>query len=99
MRVFLLVSAFETPAAWAMLLPVFAHAKPEWTCGDGAADGNATGNATEQCIANGSICDGANYTSDFTSIVSEVIECPTNEQRDTPSVSNSTTLLAHLLYI
>lgn len=29
-QVFLLVSAFETPAAWAMLLPVFIGATPKW---------------------------------------------------------------------
>ena len=78
-RVFLLVSAFETPAAWAMLLPVFAQAKPAWECpsardpvsGD---DLNVTVNSTvtEHCAPDGQICDDANYTSDFTSIVSEV---------------------------
>ena len=31
-RVFVLVSLFETPAAWAMLLPIFLGHKPEWTC-------------------------------------------------------------------
>ena len=31
-RVFLLVSAFETPAAWAMLLSVFASSESSWTC-------------------------------------------------------------------
>ena len=29
-QVFLLVSAFETPAAWVMLLPVFIGAAPKW---------------------------------------------------------------------
>lgn len=32
-RIFILVSFFETPAAWAMLLPVFTSANPKWTCG------------------------------------------------------------------
>ena len=78
-RVFLLVSAFETPAAWAMLLPVFAHAKPAWECSSARAsvsgdDVNVTVNSTvtEQCTPDGHVCEGANYTSDFTSIVSEV---------------------------
>ncbi|CAH1796783.1 unnamed protein product [Owenia fusiformis] len=31
-RIFLLVSLFETPAAWAMLLPVFTGATPTWSC-------------------------------------------------------------------
>lgn len=31
-RVFILVSMFETPAAWAMLLPILLHATPDWTC-------------------------------------------------------------------
>ena len=31
-QIFILVSAFETPAAWAMLLPVFVGMKPDWSC-------------------------------------------------------------------
>jgi len=31
-RVFILVSMFETPAAWAMLLPVLLNNVPSWTC-------------------------------------------------------------------
>ncbi len=78
-RVFLLVSAFETPAAWAMLLPVFAHAKPSWICP--ALEVNNTqgpdpSNVTvryDQCMPSGDICQGANFTSGFTSIITEVI--------------------------
>ena len=73
-RVFLLVSAFETPAAWAMLLPVFAHAKPTWECLVPEMGVNLTSNGSsiEQCTADGYICDDANFSSDLTSIVSEV---------------------------
>lgn len=31
-QVFILVSVFETPAAWAMLLPIFSGASPNWWC-------------------------------------------------------------------
>lgn len=31
-RVFILVSMFETPAAWAMLLPILLSAAPDYTC-------------------------------------------------------------------
>ncbi|KAJ8304097.1 hypothetical protein KUTeg_017680, partial [Tegillarca granosa] len=31
-RVFILVSMFETPAAWAMLLPILLSASPDYTC-------------------------------------------------------------------
>lgn len=30
--IFVLVSLFELPAAWAMVLPLFTAATPEWDC-------------------------------------------------------------------
>ena len=92
-RVFLLVSAFETPAAWAMLLPVFAAAKPTWRCPSGYHDnytlhGNSsvsyphgndvtesipnTSHTGQECTADGTLCPGVEFTSDFTSIATEV---------------------------
>ncbi len=79
-RVFILVSAFETPAAWAMLLPVFAAATPTWKCPvsyiiDNGTVGNISmdANFTEaMCNADGFMCEGAKLTSGFTSIKSEV---------------------------
>ena len=79
-RLFLLVSMFETPAAWALFLNVFAAAKPDWRCltydGDNTSHVDSynasVSNASAACTDSGQLCDGIVYTSDFTSIVSEV---------------------------
>ena len=78
-RVFVLVSAFETPAAWAMLLPVFAGAKPTWICPEQNIslyydndNSSATNSTSNWCGPQGEICTGLEYTSDFTSVVTEV---------------------------
>lgn len=83
LRLFLAVSLFETPAAWAMFLPVFVAAKPTWRCPVRSLDLsygihllnttiNTALNYTENtCTESNSVCMGIEYTSDFTSIVSE----------------------------
>lgn len=86
-RVFILVSMFETPLAWAMLLPALTSAKPPWICHDdndlyvNSTDSiyneelNATNfslNFTSTCAANGKACQNIQFSSEFTSIVSEV---------------------------
>lgn len=70
-RVFLLVSMFETPLAWAMLLPMFTSAKPEELC-IVHENNNTTGSKQDECWdkgANGSSC---HFSNSFTSIVTEV---------------------------
>ena len=82
-RVFILVSAFEAPAAWMLLQHVFAAARPSWVCPSADRGGNSTSaggawtmsmpaeNSTG-CTPYGSVCPGRVYTSDYTSIVTEV---------------------------
>ena len=75
-RVFILVSMFETPAAWYMLLPVFTGAVPAWTCpSTPSLNNNTESNNTDMdmaCMPDNSVCSGISYTDEFTSIVSEV---------------------------
>ncbi|KAI0220240.1 Organic cation transporter protein [Lamellibrachia satsuma] len=84
LRLFLVVSLFETPAAWAMFLPVFIAAKPTWRCPVPSSDDfsynidmlNTTINKTmkyteNSCTESNTVCTGIEYTSNFTSIVSE----------------------------
>ncbi|XP_076101360.1 organic cation transporter protein-like [Mytilus galloprovincialis] len=73
-RVFIIVSLFETPAAWAMLLPILINAKPTWTCYED--NGNATRNMTQNytmnaCAADNKMCAAMKFSEDFTSIISE----------------------------
>ena len=78
LRLFLVVSLFETPAAWSMFLPVFVSAKPTWRCpvwspDFGSSNTTTAANYTENtCTEANGICAGIEYTSEFTSIVSEV---------------------------
>lgn len=78
-RVFILVSFFDLPSAWSMILPVFVGANPGWTCpvaGNFSDDENLTTNSlnvtTDTCSADGSMCDGFSFNKDFTSILTEV---------------------------
>lgn len=79
-RVFILVSMFETPVAWAMLLPIFLNVVPDWKClgpSNVSIASNLSLNSSsvlpvEQCAANGSICPQAVLTEDIYTIVSEV---------------------------
>ncbi|XP_046357158.2 organic cation transporter protein-like [Haliotis rufescens] len=85
-RVFILVSAFETPLAWAMLLPIFTSAKPPWTCGSVSMDTGYSVNSTSlrasnssnvsaveaaACLPSGQLCPGMRFSDEFTSILSE----------------------------
>ena len=84
LRLFLVVSLFETPAAWAMFLPVFAAAKPTWRCPVQSPDlsngidwlnttiSTALNYTENTCTESNTVCAGIEYTSEFTSIVSEV---------------------------
>ncbi|XP_061172657.1 organic cation transporter-like protein [Saccostrea echinata] len=80
-RVFILVSMFETPAAWAMLLPIFLNIAPEWKCPE-FSDSNATltnkssleknvALSAKQCSESDTLCPGAVFSEDIQSIVSE----------------------------
>ena len=79
-RVFILVSMFETPVAWAMLLPIFLNVVPDWKClgpSNVSIASNLSLNSSnelpvKQCAANGSICPQAVFTEDIYSIVREV---------------------------
>ncbi|XP_033750131.1 organic cation transporter protein-like [Pecten maximus] len=80
-RVFILVSMFETPAAWAMLLPILLHATPDWECPDFQDNNTSSTNLSyatntssfvgNKCLPDGSQCQGLQFTGPFTSIVSE----------------------------
>ncbi|OWF37778.1 organic cation transporter protein-like [Mizuhopecten yessoensis] len=80
-RVFILVSMFETPAAWAMLLPIVLHATPDWECPIFGHGNSSTFNLSEasnsssftvnECLPDGSQCPGLQFTGPFSSIVSE----------------------------
>ncbi len=85
-RVFVLVSMFETPLAWAMLLPIFTSAKPSWTClshsnsteipGSNVTWINSTNLTSTQdsslCLPGNLPCQEMVFSKEFTSILSEV---------------------------
>ena len=78
-RIFVLVSLFEIPCAWAMLLPVFIGAMPKWEClitGNSSMVQNSSfieTNATVGgCTKDNRPCEGMKFSSEFTSIVTEV---------------------------
>nr|XP_022329707.1 organic cation transporter protein-like [Crassostrea virginica]XP_022329708.1 organic cation transporter protein-like [Crassostrea virginica]XP_022329709.1 organic cation transporter protein-like [Crassostrea virginica]XP_022329710.1 organic cation transporter protein-like [Crassostrea virginica] len=79
-RVFVLVSMFETPVAWAMLLPIFLNVVPEWECPGSSSNVSTSFNSSsnsnitlpkEQCTGSGSVCPGAVFSGDLNTIVSE----------------------------
>ena len=86
--VFVTVSLFETPAAWAMFLPVFIHRSVPWKClndfnnsssddlflNNNSAITNAPDNISSSIINNDTclFCEDKVFIGDFTSIVSEV---------------------------
>ena len=80
-RVFILVSMFETPLAWAMLLPIFTSASPSATTGHSSM--NISGSVTKEaamlndindsvCLQSGAVYPHVVFNDSFTSIVSEV---------------------------
>lgn len=85
-RVFVLVSMFETPVAWAMLLPIFLNVVPEWKCSD-SSNASLTYNSSftsnisfplsinvKKCSESGLLCPEASFTKEIQTIVSEVGE-------------------------
>ena len=64
-RLFVLVSLFETPAAWAIFLPVFIQKMPEWSClsskdAINSSDVNVSTKDAEQYCGEGSrYCDSS----------------------------------------
>jgi hypothetical protein len=81
-RIFVLVSMFETPAAWAMLLPIFLNVVPKQNC-HSPLDTNATetykssqdiNSTTLLCTGSGDLRSGVVFCDDVQSIVSEVRE-------------------------
>lgn len=85
-RVFILVSMFETPVAWAMLLPIFLNVVPEWKCPDTSNaslvyNSSFTSNISfplsinvKKCSESGLLCPEASFTKEIQTIVSEVGE-------------------------
>lgn len=85
-RVFVLVSMFETPVAWAMLLPIFLNVVPEWKCPDTTNaslvyNSSFTSNISfplsindKSCSESGLLCPEASFTKEIQTIVSEVGE-------------------------
>lgn len=86
-RVFVLVSMFETPVAWVMLLPIFLNVVPEWKCPESsnaflAYNSSLTANISlsttnislsiNECSESGLLCPGASFTKEIQTIVSEV---------------------------
>ena len=70
-RIFLLVSLFETPLAWAMLVPIFTASNPGTACLDSTDTDQRYGDICD--TVNGTaVCGNIGFKSDFTSIVSEV---------------------------
>lgn len=82
-RVFVLVSMFETPVAWAMLLPIFLNVVPEWKCSD-SSNASLTYNSSftsnisfplsindKSCSESGLLCPEASFTKEIQTIVSE----------------------------
>ncbi|GFS26250.1 solute carrier family 22 member 15-like [Elysia marginata] len=72
-RLFVLVSLFETPLAWAMLVPIFTAANPGFFCSDNS-DSDFFTNSTKDddvCYRNKTICSEILAQTEFTSIVTE----------------------------
>ncbi|KAJ8304585.1 hypothetical protein KUTeg_018168 [Tegillarca granosa] len=78
-RVFLLVSLFDLPSAWSMILPVYIGGNPGWTCpvaenytDDKNISSKSLNFNIDTCSADDSICEGLSFNKDFTSILTEV---------------------------
>ena len=79
-QVFILVSLFEAPAVWGLLVhPVFASRKMPWSCeySNGTNLDTSQSNITDWMAGNctlfeASQCENLTYTGDYTSVVSEV---------------------------
>ena len=80
-RIFILVSLFETPLAWAMLVPIVTAANPGTFCSLFDHIGNSSSGLkvslnndsdVDICTVNQSLCGEIKFDPSFTSIVSEV---------------------------
>ncbi|KAK3788267.1 hypothetical protein RRG08_027001 [Elysia crispata] len=72
-RIFVLVSLFETPLAWAMLVPIFTAANPGFFCSDYSGSDSIFNSTQDEdvCQRNKSTCPDISADSEFTSIVTE----------------------------
>ena len=81
--VFFLISLADIFGAFAMLVPVFSGATPDWSCNSSESGIervnsstylNITGNTHDKCYTRNSsgVCADMTFTGDFTSIVSQV---------------------------
>ncbi|XP_005098324.1 organic cation transporter protein [Aplysia californica] len=79
-RIFVLVSLFETPLAWAMLVPIFTASNPGSYCSYmdpdknqslGAFSSYNSSSSVDTCSKNESVCGEVVFKSTFTSVVSE----------------------------
>ena len=69
---FILISLSAMPMFFQMLLLVFAAATPKWLCPEGGKRKLKHCESLESCCAlDGSICNGARFTTNFTSIATE----------------------------
>ena len=69
---FILISLSAMPMFFQMLLLVFAAATPKWLCPEGGKRNLKHCESLERCCAlDGSICNGARFTTNFTSIATE----------------------------
>lgn len=86
-RAVILANLFLVPVSWSIMLPIFSAAVPDFRCstsgqntteydaGQGMMNGNMTlyGNESKgACTADNEVCPGVEYTSQFTSVISEV---------------------------
>lgn len=71
-KLFILISLSALPCYYQMLLLVFAAATPKWTCPEGNKATLKHCKSLESCCASdGTICHGASFTTNFTSIATE----------------------------
>lgn len=84
---YILVSMFEAPGNWGIMLPIFSSAMPDFKCPVFGGTENGEDRPTEgiflnvtpyrnqsvgACDAGNDVCPGIEYTSAFTSVISEV---------------------------
>jgi len=71
-KLFILISLSALPSYYQMLVLVFTAATPKWTCPEENKANLKHCKSLESCCAvDGSICDGASFTTNFTSIATE----------------------------
>ena len=71
-KLFILISLAALPCYYQMLVLVFTAATPKWRCPEENKVGLKHCKSLENCCSlEGSICDGASFTTNFTSIATE----------------------------